>query len=204
MVRNVTKGMRRMKAFLLILIIVGALAGGTLVACVYARSRIQREVQVSDCIIVLGARVWKDGKPSDALTYRLDSAIEAYEKGLANHIIVCGAQGSNEPATEASVMKKVLLDAGIPEEAVFTEENSFNTEQNLENAKGIMDENGFKSAIIITSDYHVERALWLAKDAGIETAWGLHAASPRPFFTIWRLRTREAASWVVYCLRKLF
>ena len=197
------KGMRRVKAFLLILIIVGALAGGTLVACVYARSRIQREVHASDCIIVLGARVWKDGKPSDALTYRLDSAIEAYEQGLAKNIIVCGAQGSNEPATEASVMKKVLTDAKIPEEAIFMDEKSYNTEQNLENAKAIMDENGFKSAIIITSDYHVERAMWLAKDAGIETAWGLHAASPRPFFTIWRLRTREAASWVVYCLRKL-
>lgn len=186
----------------LIVALLGAAVGGALVVCVYVRSRVQRDVQPADCIIVLGARVWEDGTPSDALQYRLDSAIEAYEAGLSGHIIVCGAQGDNEPATEASVMKRVLMEAGIPETSIFVEDASYNTEQNIDNAAAIMAAQGFDSAIVITSDYHVERATWLAKDAGIETVYGYPAASPRPFFTIWRLRAREAASWVVYCLRK--
>lgn len=100
-------------------------------------------------------------------------------------------------------MKRVLVEMGVPAECIYEEDASYNTEQNIENAKAIMDERGFASAIIVTSDYHVQRALWLAEDAGIETVYGYPAASPRPFFTIWRLRTREAASWVVYWLRKI-
>lgn len=193
---------RRMLSIFLILVFWGAATGGALVACVYARSRAERVVEVADCIIVLGARVWESGDPSDALQYRLDSAAEAYRAGLASAVIVCGAQGDNEPASEASVMKRVLADMGVPADSIFEEDASYNTEQNLVNAKAIMDANGFTSAVIVTSDYHVQRALWLAADAGIETAYGYPSASPRPFFTIWRLRAREAASWVVYWLRK--
>ena len=181
---------RRMLSVLLILVLLGAAVGGALVACVYARSRAARPL-------------WESGEPSDALQYRLDSAVEAYNAGLAGAVIVCGAQGSNEPASEASVMKRVLVEMGVPAECIYEEDASYNTEQNIENAKAIMDERGFASAIIVTSDYHVQRALWLAEDAGIETVYGYPAASPRPFFTIWRLRTREAASWVVYWLRKI-
>ena len=192
---------RRMLSVLLILVLLGAAVGGALVACVYARSRAARPLESADCLIVLGARVWESGEPSDALQYRLDSAVEAYNAGLAGAVIVCGAQGSNEPAREASVMKRVLVEMGVPAECIYEEDASYNTEQNIENAKAIMDERGFASAIIVTSDYHVQRALWLAEDAGIETVYGYPAASPRPFFTIWRLRTRAAASWVVYWLR---
>ena len=182
---------RRMLSIVVIVMLLGAATGGALVACVYVRSRVERAVESADCIIVLGARVWESGEPSDALQYRLDSAVEAYNAGLAGAVIVCGAQGSNEPASEASVMKRVLVEMGVPAECIYEEDASYNTER------------GFASAIIVTSDYHVQRALWLAEDAGIETVYGYPAASPRPFFTIWRLRTREAASWVVYWLRKI-
>ena len=101
---------RRMLSVLLILVLLGAAVGGALVACVYARSRAARPLESADCLIVLGARVWESGEPSDALQYRLDSAVEAYNAGLAGAVIVCGAQGSNEPASEASVMKRVLVD----------------------------------------------------------------------------------------------
>jgi len=195
---------RRMMAAILLLILAGMATGGALVACVYVRSRASRAVQAADCIVVLGARVWSDGRPSDALQYRLNSAVEAYQSGLSGAILVCGAQGDNEPATEASVMKEVLMNSGVPEQAIFVEDASYNTKQNLENARAIMEAQGFESAIVITSDYHVERALWLARDAGIEEVYGIAAASPRPFFTIWRLRAREAASWVMYFFRKAF
>ena len=193
---------RRMLSMVVIVMLLGAATGSALVACVYVRSRVERAVESADCIIVLGARVWESGEPSDALQYRLDSAVEAFNAGLAPAVIVCGAQGANEPATEASVMKRVLVEMGVPAGCIYEEDESYNTEQNLANAKAIMDEHGFESAIIVTSDYHVQRALWLAADAGIELAYGYPSASPRPFFTIWRLRAREAASWVVYWLKK--
>ena len=171
---------RRMLSMVVIVMLLGAATGSALVACVYVRSRVERAVESADCIIVLGARVWESGEPSDALQYRLDSAVEAFNAGLAPAVIVCGAQGANEPATEASVMKRVLVEMGVPAGCIYEEDESYNTEQNLA----------------------MQRALWLAADAGIELAYGYPSASPRPLFTIWRLRAREAASWVVYWLKK--
>lgn len=84
---------RRMLSVLLILVFLGAAVGGALVACVYARSRAARPLESADCLIVLGARVWESGEPSDALQYRLDSAVEAYNAGLAGAVIVCGRAG---------------------------------------------------------------------------------------------------------------
>ena len=66
-----------------------------------------------------------------------------------------------------------------------------------------MDERGWKSAIVVTSDYHLQRALWLARDAGIE-ACGIPAESPHPLGTRLKDRLREACSWGVYALRKVF
>ena len=83
---------RRMLSVLLILVLLGAAVGGALVACVYARSRAARPLESADCLIVLSARVWESGEPSDALQYRLDSAVEAYN-GSGGAVIVCGAGG---------------------------------------------------------------------------------------------------------------
>ena len=84
-----------------------------------------------DAIIVLGAQVRPDGTPSVQLGWRLDAACEAYEK-KAVPIIVCGAQGRDEPMTEAEAMTKYLTARGVPETDILQDPDSVNTNQNLE------------------------------------------------------------------------
>ena len=56
---------------------------------------------------------------------------------------------------------------------------------------------GWTRAIIVTSDYHLQRALWMARDLGMQ-AWGAGAKSnPRPLKRI-KARSRECISWILY------
>ena len=193
---------RRLWRALAALVCLGAVMFVALVGTVCYCAGMEREVSSSDCIIVLGARVRPDGTLSDSLRYRCESALAAWKEGLAPFLIVCGAQGADEPVAEAEAMRAWLVQHGVPEKSVVLEADSYNTEQNLQNAAALMRERGWESAVVVTSDYHLERALWLARDAGIR-AGGIAAESPHPIGVWLKNRVREACSWCVYALKKL-
>lgn len=106
-----------------------------------------------DTIIVLGAQVKADGTPSVALERRLTAALEEYRK-KPSMMIVCGAQGSDEPRAEGDVMRDWLVERGVNEKEVIAETGSFNTRQNLGYAQSFMDDQGLTQALVVTSDYH--------------------------------------------------
>ena len=146
----------------------------------------------SDVIIVLGAQVKEDGTPSVALTRRLTAALESYlEKPQL--IIVCGAQGINEPRAEGDVMRDWLLERGVRSEDVVAETASFNTRENLVYARAIMEHRGLAQALVVTSDYHVARALELCRQTGI-AATGKGSPSKPEYFI--KNHFREGLSWI--------
>ena len=153
----------------------------------------------SDAIIVLGAQVKEDGTPSVALERRLTAALESYwqDKQL---IIVCGAQGGNEPRAEGDVMRDWLLARGVPDEDVIAETESFNTRENLTHAKAIMEERGLCEALVVTSDYHVARALELCRQVGI-SATGKGSPSKPEYFI--KNHFREGLSWIKFWLESM-
>ncbi|MBQ3222893.1 MAG: YdcF family protein [Clostridia bacterium] len=185
------------------IVLIGGLAGivcwVALATAVFIKEETTPEPGKADCIIVLGAKVRPEGDPSTALLRRLEKALECYEKGLAPAIIVCGAQGADEPCTEAEAMKKWLVEQGVPPEAVIEERESTSTEENLANAKAIMEEKGMRTCIVTTNAYHLTRAMWIAGDAGLD-AQGAAALNNITLQTRVRLRMREAVSWVLYFL----
>ena len=153
----------------------------------------------SDVIIVLGAQVKEDGTPSVALERRLTAAYESYLEDR-QLIIVCGAQGGNEPRPEGDVMRDWLLARGVPEEDVVAETDSFNTRENLTYAKAIMEERGLHNALVVTSDYHVARALTLCRQVGI-SAVGKGSPSKPEYFI--KNHFREGLSWVKLWLESM-
>ena len=152
-----------------------------------------------DAIIVLGAQVKADGTLSVQLTWRMDAAIEAYGKKNVP-VVVCGAQGTDEPCPEAEAMREYLIGKGIPEELILADPDSFNTNENLENAKRLLDGfPGVKRVLIVTSDYHVPRSLAIAQDLGFE-AEGLGAKClPERWL---KNHAREALAWCKYWAKK--
>lgn len=116
-----------------------------------------------DYIIVLGAKA--DGRnPSLILKSRLDKAEEIYENNKKAKIVVTGGQGADEIITEAECMKDYLMISGIPEDAIIYENKAESTQENMEFSAKLIDENA--DSVIVTSEFHVRRALKIAENCG--------------------------------------
>lgn len=123
-----------------------------------------------DCIVVLGCLVKSDGNPSDMLADRLRRGIELYENGAAPKMIMSGDHGQAD-YDEVNTMKQVAINAGVPSDDVFMDHAGFSTYETVYRAKEIF---GAKKIIIVTQEYHLYRALYIAKQLGIE-AYGVAA-----------------------------
>lgn len=154
-----------------------------------------------DCLIVLGARVWPDGRMSETLRLRCERALALWRETGAPGIVACGGRGSDEPCAEAEVMRAFFVENGVPELQIEVDADSASTRANLVNARRIMAGRGWTTAAVVTSDYHLTRALWIAADLGMRAA-GVAAASPNRRGARLRARGRETASWALYALRR--
>ena len=127
-----------------------------------------------DCIIILGAGIWGDS-PSPMLEDRLLEGIDLYQKNISNKIIMSGDHGKKE-YDEVNIMKDFAIEKGIPSENIFMDHAGFSTYESIYRAKEIFEA---KKVVIITQKYHLYRALYIAKELGIE-AYGV-GADPRKY-----------------------
>lgn len=150
-----------------------------------------------DAIVVLGAQVKADGSLSLQLTWRLDAAYEAWQQRNCP-IVVCGAQGSDEPMPEAHAMRDYLAAKGVPQEQIWMDDASFNTRQNIRHAAQLLDGSA-QRVLIVTSDYHLPRAMALAEDEGLQ-ATGVGAETLPAYWV--KNYGREALAWIKYWMQK--
>lgn len=150
-----------------------------------------------DVIIVLGAQVKRDGEPSEALRRRLTLALDK-ARAYGAPVICCGAQGVHEPCAEGDFMRAWLVERGLPPDSVFSEDQSYDTLQNIENAGAIMRAQGWRRALVVTSDYHVRRSLAICRRFGVR-ADGVGSPSVKAYWL--KNHARECLAWVKFFLR---
>jgi vancomycin permeability regulator SanA len=121
-----------------------------------------------DCILVLGAGVWNNGRPSHMLEDRLLRGIELYKNGVCDRLLMSGDHGRKE-YDEVNIMKKFAIDKGVVSEHIFMDHAGFSTYESLYRAKNIFKTN---KIIIVTQKYHLYRALYIAKKLGLQ-AYGV-------------------------------
>lgn len=129
----------------------------------------------ADYMIVLGAQ-WKNSGPSYVLQKRLDAAAAYLLENPDTIVIVSGGQGSNEPISEAEGMAGYLRDAGIEAERIVLEDQSTDTNENLEFSAEYLEESEDR-VVIVTNDFHVYRAVKIAQKKGYAQVEGLAAGS---------------------------
>ncbi|MBA1334986.1 MAG: SanA protein [Firmicutes bacterium] len=122
----------------------------------------------ADCILILGAGVWGDGRPSHMLEDRLLQGIELYKKGASGRLLMSGDHGRKE-YDEVNTMKQFTIDRGIVSEHVFMDHAGFSTYESLYRARDIFEAH---KIIIVTQKYHLYRALYIAEKLGLE-AYGV-------------------------------
>ena len=132
-----------------------------------------------DYVIIHGAGLLEGGRMSKLLSQRLDKAIEVYRKDPTPPILIpSGGKGSDEIFSEAEAMERYLLEKGIPADMIIKEDQSATTFENLVNSKAIIDaREGNKYTVLVTSNYHVYRALRYCRKIGLKaTGVGSHVA----------------------------
>lgn len=89
------------------------------------------------------------------------------ERKLDLPVIVSGGKVLATTGCEALVSQHILLGIGVRPEHIILDEKSLNTTENAKNTAAIMAERGFKSPILVTSAFHMERSLRQFAKAGV-------------------------------------
>lgn len=138
----------------------------------------------SDCIIVLGAAV-QGTTPSPVYEERIRHGVDLYKAGFASKLLFTGGVGEGQKHSEGSVGRSVATQQAVPTGDILIEERSRTTQQNLSEARLIMQKHGLKSAIIVSDPLHMKRAMMMADGLGI-----VAVSSPTPTTRYRSLRTK--------------
>lgn len=133
----------------------------------------QKGTKDLDYVVILGAQV-RGEVPSRVLNSRIKQAIVYLEENSDTLVIVSGGQGPGEDISEAEAMRRYLMDKGIDEGRIIMEDKSVNTWENLKFSYDKVEKKDARIGVV-SSDFHVFRAVRLAKKLGIEHAEGIAA-----------------------------
>ena len=143
-----------------------------------------------DCIIVLGCQVRADGSLSDMLHDRLARGVELYHAGSAPKLLMSGDHGQDD-YDEVTAMKQFAIENGIASEDVFKDHAGFSTYETMYRAKEIFQA---KKVVIVTQEYHLYRAVYIAEQLGLE-AYGVSA----DLRTYWGQTKRDVREVLARC-----
>lgn len=120
--------------------------------------------------IVFGAGVAPDGRPTAALADRVIAAVQLYQAGIVQHLLM---SGDNSRATydEVTVMARLAEERGVPAAAITLDYAGFRTYNSCYRARAIF---GVTRAVLVTQAYHLPRALYTCARLGV-AATGLAA-----------------------------
>jgi vancomycin permeability regulator SanA len=182
----------------LALLLLAVLAGVVPGAYAYFRYRSiiysdPSDVPVAPVAIVFGAAIRPGGLPSSMLADRIDAAVALYKAGKVQQILMSGDNGSAD-YDEVTAMKRWAVQHGVPEDRIALDHAGFRTYDSCYRAKSVF---GIDKAVLVTQEYHLHRALYLANSLGID-AVGLKAgldSYPRQSYYDLREAAALAVSW---------
>jgi len=132
------------------------------------------DIPVRDCMVVLGGAIGGLLPPrveidmNDAID-RIYKAAALYRAGKAPAVIVTGGNQpwSKNYVAEADLIRELLIEWGVPTEAIFLEGSSRNTRENAVYSKNVIDSMNCKDALLVTSAAHMPRAAAAFNSAGV-------------------------------------
>jgi uncharacterized SAM-binding protein YcdF (DUF218 family) len=154
-----------------------------------------------DTLIVLGNPTRPDGSPAPELRERVDESVREYRAGIAPHVIMSGAAAHNR-FVEAQVMADYAAQQGVPRNAIIVEGQAKDTAQNIWYSRQIMQANGWHSAEVISSPYHLPRTGLILKQytGPFALDWRTHASHWPPEFDL-RQKLQKDLHEAILCIR---
>ena len=121
----------------------------------------------ADAVVVLGAAQY-DGRPSPVLQARLDRALELYEAGLSDRIVLTGGRQDGDRFTEATTGYNYLRERGVPDEHLLREVGGSSTFESLAASARFLRDRSLTTVVLVTSDYHAYRVAAVAEEVGLD------------------------------------
>ncbi len=121
-----------------------------------------------DCILVLGCGVKEDGSPTLMLKERMDCGVQLYLNKVAPKLLLSGDNGQVE-YNEVETMRRLAAEQGVPAPDIFLDHAGFSTYESMYRAKEIFQA---QKILIVTQEYHLYRAIYIAEKLGME-AYGV-------------------------------
>jgi vancomycin permeability regulator SanA len=153
----------------------------------------------ADAVVVLGARVYADGRLSDALADRVRTGCSLYLDGLARKLILSGGPGDG-PVSEPQAMKRMAVQCGVKPEDILLDERGVNTQATVTNTEAIFSELHASRILVVSHFYHLPRI----KLAYQREGWEVYTVPAKESYLLRQMpynMAREVAAFWAYYLR---
>jgi SanA protein len=162
-----TLSSKRNRAVVATLALVAAVivaANGIVLSSAGANAKAARPEPRADCALVLGAGLTEDGLPSWVLEDRLTEALSLWERGRVAKILVSGDHHTAH-YDEPNAMRRWLEARGVPPSHIFMDHAGLDTYSSVWRARHVF---GASRVVVVTQRFHLARAVWLARQVGLE------------------------------------
>lgn len=153
----------------------------------------------ADAAVVFGAKVFPDGRLSDALADRIRTACGLYHAGLVQRLVLSGGPGQGA-VTEAEAMRRYALSRGVRAQDIIVDNQGLNTEATVRDTMPLFREWHARRVLVVSHFYHLPRIKLAYERAGIEVytvpARQGHFLGKLPFYM-----AREVAAFWSYYLK---
>ncbi len=126
------------------------------------------DTRSADAIVVMGAAQY-DGVPSPLLASRLQQALTDWKSGRAPLIALTGGKRDGDRFSEAEASQNWLRERGVPRSAMVSENIGSSTWESLEKVSPVLKQRGVTSVVVVSSPWHVERAMLSLQQLGFTT-----------------------------------
>jgi SanA protein len=135
------------------------------------------QVPNAEAVMIPGAAILANGALSSIFKDRVDMAIRLYKAKKAPKILVSG-DNSTVSHNEVNPVRNYLLQQGVPDQDIFLDHAGFDTYSSMYRARDIF---GITSMLIATQSFHLPRAVFIARELGMD-AYGVNSDNGTSLF----------------------
>jgi vancomycin permeability regulator SanA len=151
----------------------------------------------ADIAVVLGARVYADGRPSDALADRVRTACNLYRNGTVKKLLFSGGPGDGS-IHETEGMKRMAIQLGVKPDDILLDAHGVNTQATVKNTQAVFQQLHASRILVVSHFYHLPRI----KLAYHREGWEVYTVPANESYLLrqmpYNMAREVAALWVYY------
>jgi vancomycin permeability regulator SanA len=188
--------LRTVTLTLSLLLVGGAILIGTLLLTPFGSEIADTSQRDFDAGVILGAAVWSGDRPSPVLRERINTGYDLLRQGTVQFLVVTGSNAPGE-MSEAEVARRELLRRGADPTRIVVESTTRSTVQQIMFIRDQLLKQGWTSFIIISDQFHLKRALQIARFYDLD-AQGVSSESPLGPENLALYHLRESVALILY------